>query len=232
MWSETVLLVLALAIATALVGCAGGSTKPDRGAIEFFDRCGKRVLSFVGFSGSGYQDQAAMLASAREVLADHDPNRTIVNIGATPSGIGAVYEVARELGFETAGIVSIRARLEGVELSEFVDHVFVVEDETWGGMLVGTDQLSPTSETMVACSDVVVAIGGGDVARDELLAATARGKATAFVPAEMDHEIALEKARRKGVSEPTDFRGSAHIAWQARENRNSSEPTSNTSIRP
>ena len=36
-----------------------------------------------------------MLAGAERVLSEFDPGRTIVNIGATPDGIGAVYELAK-----------------------------------------------------------------------------------------------------------------------------------------
>jgi len=38
---------------------------------------------------------AAMLASAERVMSEFDPAGTIVNIGATPEGIGAVYELAK-----------------------------------------------------------------------------------------------------------------------------------------
>ena len=57
-----------------------------------------------------------------------------------------------------------------------------------------------------------VGIGGGDVARDELLAAQRMGKRVSFVPADMNHRLALDKAASKGLSAPTDFRGAAHAA--------------------
>lgn len=65
---------------------------------------------------------------------------------------------------------------------------------------------------MVAVSHVLVGIGGGDVARDELLAAQRMGKRVSFVPADMNHRLALDKAASKGLSAPTDFRGAAHAA--------------------
>jgi shikimate kinase len=71
-------------------------------------------------------------------------------------------------------------------------------------------RLSPTSAAIVAKSDSFVAIGGGDVARDEMLAARRAGKPVIFIPADMNHRIAREKARQDGLPEPTDFRGSAH----------------------
>ncbi len=154
-----------------------------------------------------------MLASAERVLSELDAGRTIVNIGATPDGIGAVYELAKRKGFVTTGIVSVQAMRSNVPLSPYVDYVFYVEDATWGGYLEGTERLSPTSEAMVENSSIVVGIGGGEVARDELLEARRSGKAVRFLPADMNHEKARENARRKGLPPPTDFRGAAHLAF-------------------
>jgi hypothetical protein len=179
----------------------------------FFQDTGKAVLTFVGYSGAGYKDQAAMLAGAERVLSEFDPGRTIVNIGATPDGIGAVYELAKRKGFVTTGIVSAQARKSNLALSPHVDYVFYVEDATWGGYLEGTERLSPTSEAMVENSSIVVGIGGGEVARDELLEARRSGREVRFLPADMNHEKAREAARRKGIPLPTDFRGAAHLAF-------------------
>jgi hypothetical protein len=63
---------------------------------------------------------------------------------------------------------------------------------------------------MVENSDIVVAIGGGEVARDEFTAARRLGKQVSYVPAEMNHAVAKNKARKKGLPEPTNFRGAAH----------------------
>jgi hypothetical protein len=62
---------------------------------------------------------------------------------------------------------------------------------------------------MVENSDVLVAIGGGEVARDELNAGRRLGKKVQFIPADMNHEIARERARKRGEPAPTDFRGAA-----------------------
>lgn len=206
---ETILTTLVISLTMVLGACSSPTSNPDSEVAKFFAGQNKTVVTFVGYSGAGYEDEASMLASAREVLSDHDPGATIVNIGATEDGIGAVYELAKSRGFETTGIVSTQAKEYGATISASVDHVFFVEDESWGGLIAGTDQLSPTSEAMVGFSDVVVAIGGGEVARDELLAAKARGKATRFFAADMNHAIAREKAHRKEQPEPTDFRGAA-----------------------
>lgn len=173
----------------------------------------KTVLTFVGYSGAGYEDPPAMLARAEQVLAAHDPARTMVNIGATAVGIGAVYESARRRGFTTLGIVSSLARDGGDSLSLCVEVVFFVRDSTWGGRLAGSTKLSPTSAAIVANSRAIVGIGGGEVARDEMLAARAAGKPVSFFPADMNHRIARDKAKAKGQGEPTDFRGAAHAAF-------------------
>ena len=181
----------------------------------FVRQRGTRVLTLLGYSGADYQDPAAMLAAADAVLARHNPQHTLVNIGATAQGIGAAYMLARQRGFTTIGIVSSLAREEQVALSPHVDLVFFVTDSTWGGNLPGSQRLSPTSAALVANSDSIVAIGGGDIARDEWLAARRRGRPVQFIPADMDHQAALEKARAKGQPAPTNFQGAVHAAWAA-----------------
>jgi hypothetical protein len=43
-----------------------------------------------------------------------------------------------------------------------------------------------------------------------MLAARNAGKPVTFIPADMNHRIAREKALKKGEPEPIDFRGAAH----------------------
>jgi hypothetical protein len=201
--------------ASALSCEAPAMIKPAANAAEireFFASKGWRVLTFLGYSGAGYQDADAMLAQADRVLRQLDADETVVNIGATASGIGAVYEKAKERGFKTSGIVSSQARDQDVPLATCVDYVFYVTDRTWGGYDKEQRKLSPTSEAMVTASDELVAIGGGDVARDELLEARRRGKKITFIPADMNHEVARKKAPQ--APEPRDFRGSADEAMR------------------
>ena len=47
------------------------------------------------------------------------------------------------------------------------------------------------------------------MARDELLAAKRRGKKVKFIPADMNHKTAIDKARKKGLPAPDNFKGSA-----------------------
>jgi hypothetical protein len=62
---------------------------------------------------------------------------------------------------------------------------------------------------MVENSDVMIGIGGGDVARDELLEATEKGREVRFYNADMNHQVAREKASSKGVAAPIRFSGAA-----------------------
>jgi hypothetical protein len=172
----------------------------------------KTVLTFMGYSGAGYEDPAALLEAASQVLDKYSPSRTVVNIGATAEGIGAVYELAAQRGFATTGIVSTQARANAVALSPCVQQVFYVEDSTWGGALPGGQGLAPTSLAMVSASQAVVAIGGGEVTRDEFLAARRAGKKTRFIAADMNHQAAIDKALKKGLPPPTDFRGALAAA--------------------
>lgn len=165
---------------------------------------GRPVLTFLGYSGAEYESHARILAQAATVLAGHDPAKVLVNIGATPAGIGNVYALAKQRGFVTMGIVSTQALADGGHWSPAVDQVFIIEDATWGGA-DAAGVLHPTSATMVAVSDDKVAIGGGAIARDELLAGRRLGKRCRFIPAESNHALAREKARKSGKPEPTSF---------------------------
>ncbi len=213
--------VLPAMIVFASFVTAGGNAGADTIASDaspkevkhWFDQQDKTVVTFMGYSGAGYEDSKAMLAEAKKILSSHEPDKTIVNIGATSSGIGAVYEVAKKMGFTTTGVVSTQAKKYEGGISPFVDRVFFVPDETWGGLLENTNVLAPTSHAMVESSDVVVCFGGGEVSRDEMAAAKKLGKTVKYFPADMDHQKAIEKARTKGLPVPTDFKGAAHATF-------------------
>jgi predicted Rossmann-fold nucleotide-binding protein len=214
-WTKNVVFCLTL---SALVFPGAASGHEPRGIVKeatpeeiqaFFKKKKMTVLTFLGYSGAEYEDKAEMLKQAAKILAQLDPKSTIVNIGATPQGIGAVYDLAKSKGFLTTGIVSTQARENKVALSPNVDMVFYVKDNTWGGFLPGTKCLSPTSKALVENSDVIVAIGGGEVARDELLGARQLGKRVQYIPADMNHQMAREKALKKSQPEPTNFGGAA-----------------------
>ena len=222
MFSHDPIFQLAVLITCCLAVTPGAATACD-GAREvreatlasikaFLDAKQMTVLTFTGYSGARYEAPEAVMKHASHILDAHNPARTLINIGATAEGIGAVYEIAKQKGFTTMGIVSSLARDGHVALSNCVDYVFFVEDSSWGGQVPGTNRLSPTSAAIVESGTSFVAIGGGDVTRDEMFAARQAGKPVTFIPADMNHQIAREKARKGGEAEPTDFRGSAHRA--------------------
>ncbi len=182
----------------------------------FFDAQRSQVVTFVGYSGAAYEHPAAMLEQAAEVLARLDPSNTIVNIGGTPDGIGAVYGLAKRGGFVTTGIVSTQAMRYQAPLSPCVDRVFYVQDDTWGGFIDQGQRLSPTSSAMLDNSDMIIGIGGGQVARDELTAAMRSGKDTHYFAADMNHRKAIDLARDKGLEAPDSFVGAAAAAFPRR----------------
>ena len=59
-------------------------------------------------------------------------------------------------------------------------------------------------------SDMIVAIGGGEISRDEVTFAGHHALEVLYFPAEMNREKALAKARQKGLAEPVEFLGPVH----------------------
>jgi len=177
---------------------------------SFFKGLGKNVVTFFGYSGAGYQDKNGMLQIAETVLSEYSPKTSLINIGATKSGIGRVYPIAQSMGFITTGIVSSEALECLDEISAAVDHICFVKDEQWGGKLLNSNDLSPTSGAMVACTDILIGIGGGEIGRDELIAGREQGKPVRFYPAEMSHEYLIRRAQKLDLPSPISFLGAAH----------------------
>jgi hypothetical protein len=187
----------------------GWSMKPEE-AVSFIKGMGKTLLTFYGFSGLGYENEKEMLGIAREMLSKYSPQTTLVNIGASSTGIGAIYPLAKSMGFTTAGIISTEALEYLEDISEAVDHICFIEDNQWGGKLPNSNELSPTSKAMVECSDILVGIGGGAISLDEMLAGHSQGKQILYFPADMNHERANRQAERRGMPPPKSFKGDAH----------------------
>ena len=162
----------------------GWNMAPDE-VVMFFKSLEKTVLTFYGYSGLGYEDEKGMLEIAQKVLSGYSPETTLVNTGVTKVGCGAIYPLAKSMGFVTAGIVTNLA-LEhpaGIAgISEAVDHICFVKDKQWGGKLPNSQELSPTSKAMVDCSDILVGIGGGGIVDDEMLAGKEMGKPIQYLP--------------------------------------------------
>jgi hypothetical protein len=182
-------------------------------AIARIREAGRSVVTFVGFSGAGYEDAAAVERVIAKLLDDLSATTVLICAGATPEGIGAVYPLAKTRGFTTIGIVSALAEKEGATFSQDVDTVFVIADDTWGG--VNADgRLSQTSSAMVGAADEMIAVGGGEIARDEIAAAVATGKKVRYIAADMNHDAAIRKAKEMRQPEPGDFRGAVHTYFE------------------
>lgn len=183
-----------------------------RTAIEAIRGAGRRVVTFAGFSAGGYEDPSMVECLLVNLLAEFDPRLIVVCSGATAAGIGAVYALAKARGFETLGIVSAVAEVEGVRFSDAVATIYVIEDDAWGGRR-SDGTLSPTSAAMVGAADEIIAIGGGSITRDEIEAARELGKTVRYVPADMNHGAAIKRARANGDCPPTDFKGAVHALF-------------------
>jgi len=175
----------------------------------FLRSFGKPVLTFFGYSVD-YENRETVLGIAKRGLSKIPPDAVVINIGATAGGIGAVYPLAKAMGFTTTGIVSSLAAEHLENISEAVDYVCFISDTQWGGKLDGSNQLSPTSQAMVACSNLLVAIGGGEVTRDELMVGKALGKPVYFYPAEVSHRYLIQRARKMNEPPPQSFWGAAY----------------------
>lgn len=152
--------------------------------IRFFKGQKKEVVTFVGYSGAGYRDQAAMMDRVRTVLDQYSPENTIINAGGTAAGIGSVYQEAQKRGFATSGIVSSLAlQYPDSVFSACAELILVIPDQSWGGYLPEDKELSPVSDVMVEISDTMIGIGGGAIARDELQEGRCRDKKVSFYPA-------------------------------------------------
>jgi len=187
---------------------------PDaRSAVESVRGQGRaRIVTFTGFSGTGYEDEALLRDLILEELEAFSPADTLVCAGATPEGIGVVYTLALHKGFRTAGIVSSLARAQGAKYSNECEVVFEVEDKGWGGKQEN-GRLAPTSQATVDASDVMIGIGGGAIARDELEEARARGKNVRFHRMDMNHALATQKAADSGHDAPSSFGGEAQALF-------------------
>tara|TARA_Y100000588_G_C14045492_1_gene834780 strand:+ start:131 stop:910 length:780 start_codon:yes stop_codon:yes gene_type:complete len=182
---------------------------------------GKTIITFIGYSGRGYEKKAQMLGQARSLLKILNPKETIINIGVTPEGIGQIYPLAKELGFTTFGIVSSQAKpyLESVQN---VDIPYVVQDETWGGLINrgGKTSLSPTSQALVDVSSRIIAYGAGQIGLDELNEALKQGIKINAYQYEENHEKAKQKALKTGKSAPKIFHLPAYYKFVKRVNFN------------
>ncbi len=135
----------------------------------YFQAKKAKVVTFFGYSGAGYEDEGGdAVAGARQAprLRSRDNAREHRGDGRR--------DWRRLSGGQGAGLLDHGDRLEPGEAGAgrpgpLLDVVFYVTDTTWGGFAdAKARRLSPTSQAMIENSDVLVAIGGGEVSRDEI----------------------------------------------------------------
>jgi hypothetical protein len=149
------------------------------------------IHSLYGYSDLGYANEESIMQKIREDLMQLDPSKVAIAIGATPGGIGKAYEIAKDLGFTTVGIVSSKSLAHEAKYSQFCDHGFIVRDTEWGGYLPGTeDIMAPTTEVFVEISQSIAAYGGGNNTLVALIEAKKRGKSIQYTPAIVNFENA------------------------------------------
>lgn len=129
--------------------------------IELVHARKKKVFTLFGYSALGYKHPELMLDAVRSDLRELDPSEYTICIGATEEGIGAAYFVAKEMGFDTIGIVSTLALAYSGRFSDYVDAIYIVNDDLWGGYIPGTMNIAETTKTFLGVSDVISAYGGG-----------------------------------------------------------------------
>lgn len=185
----------------------------------------RHVIYFAGYGELGYEQEGSVRSVALQVLSQWSTDKVLVHSGTLMrlgghDGIAEVYRVARELGIETSGIhPSISMDFADTHhVSPDCDHVFFVEDTTWGGFLDGSGELSPTLDLHLKVSDELVMIGGGKHAADELRAFLDFQKPVRYFPADMNHATTRQWAEQEGLA-ITDLRGRAHSVWDTIRNR-------------
>jgi len=175
---------------------------------------GRNVISIFGFSYLGYENPDAVMDQVKQRLADFKPETDIINMGATEEGIGAAYKVAKELGFTTIGIVSTLALTYSGRFSPYVDNIYIVNDQRWGGYVAGSDQLVDTTQAYLAVSDEIHAFGGGENTAVTLTEAQKRDIPISYTPAEMNHETADADPSASKADKTVRYQGAALDAWQ------------------
>lgn len=170
----------------------------------------KTVFTIFGFSKLGYENWEAVAEKIKNDLSKLDINKTLVCIGATEDGIGKAYEIAKQMGFETIGIVSTKALSYSGKFSDFVDRIYIVNDELWGGYVPGTNNLAETTKAFLDTADEIHAYGGGVNTAVTLKAAKDKSIKTVYYSAEMNHEKAKQDAIETGSTHPESFYGPAY----------------------
>lgn len=174
--------------------------------IERIKGLGKKVYTIFGYSALGYEDEMRLESFVRKDIDVLSRDEYVIAIGATEEGVGAMYKVAKDMGFATIGIVSTQALSYSGRFSDFVDSIYIVNDDFWGGFVPGTSKLTETTKTFLGVSDFISAYGGGKNTAVTLEFAKELGIQTKFEEFDMSHTLA-DKIIKHG--EVLDYRGDA-----------------------
>lgn len=160
-------------------------------AIKHLQSVRKEIITFIGYS-TPYNDPQELECVLTDTLTTKNPGDTLVVAGATTVGIGAVYKIAKSLGFETLGVVSEIAKQRNVEISPDCDlTLYIKGSDRWGGYKDGTKCLTPTSQVLVNCSPVAIRCGGGDTSKAEASEMKRLGKTVIYYPMERQQLASL-----------------------------------------
>lgn len=161
---------------------------------------GKKVVTIFGYASASYEQFSAAINAAWTVLHEKfPPSEWIVNLPGSAVGIGNFYSMAQAKGYETMGIISTHvlevndkknpSQLKYPGYPDECENLFLVKDSVWGGYKdKERQQLSDTTQAMIAVSDAVIQIGGNDVGADEFIAAmnTESVQYIIYIPAKMN----------------------------------------------
>jgi hypothetical protein len=165
----------------------------------------KRAVVLSGFSGSGYASPQGLREKLTEILEKErkaaSPQNIIVVAGATAEGIGLCYEIAKEMGIQTLGIVS---ELGMRDASTFCDEVIGVPDPTKSWKVLSQNG----SSFMVAAArnnGIFYALGGGEVTLSELMEAKRAGIQTMIFP-DFEPAMPCDNPAKPPKADPTPVR--------------------------
>lgn len=161
----------------------------------------KFVLVFSGFSGMGYEDteklQEYITKEIKQKIDEHGSHNLLIVAGATPDGIGCVYDIAKKLGVSTLGIVSQQAATNS--LAKNCDSVIQIKDpdNSWKVLDNSGDSYMVYVASKYGC---FFAFAGGSVTFSELNEAVDKGIKTKIFPDFLPDPIKLaEKLTRGGT---------------------------------
>jgi hypothetical protein len=165
----------------------------------------KKIFTLFGYSVLGYESKEEMLRVAEEELSKLSRDEWVIAIGATEEGIGACYEIAKKLSFETIGIVSTQALSYSGKFSDFVDMIYIVNDELWGGYIPGTKKIAETTKVFLSVSDYILALGGGSNTAVTLTVANEISLPFTYIPFDMNHALAEKRGIVEVKGEASSF---------------------------